>query len=133
MARLSISEAIRRSGVSRATFYNKYINAEKNPISVSKDENGKKYIDSSELLRVFGKLSDKQSAKQLVKPDPKPEGIPENSSDSLHVQVARLEVENKMLREKLDDQDKHYGKQIALLEYVVENQRPWYQFWKSKK
>lgn len=50
MARLSISEAIRQSGVSRSTFYEKYI--KQGLISVS-ESNGKKHVDTSE---VFGEL-----------------------------------------------------------------------------
>lgn len=55
MSFVSISEAIRLSGVSRATFYNKYL--KQGQVTVSKDEKGKKCIDTAELLRVFGKLS----------------------------------------------------------------------------
>ncbi|MCW8932123.1 MAG: hypothetical protein OQL19_18060 [Gammaproteobacteria bacterium] len=49
--RLSITEAINLSGVSRSQFYSKYIN--KGRISKLRDENNKVYIDSSELFRVF--------------------------------------------------------------------------------
>ena len=125
MAKLSISEAIRRSGVSRATFYSKYINT--NLISVEKNNRGKKQIDTSELLRVFGELSDTPTEQT-----PKPvQNTPENSSDSLQIQVVRLEVENKMLREKIDDQDRHYGKQIALLEHIKDTYKPWWKFWEK--
>jgi hypothetical protein len=53
MSKLSISEAIRLSGVSRSQFYTKYIN--KGVISVTVDD-GKKLIDTSELIRVFGNI-----------------------------------------------------------------------------
>ena len=54
MALISISEAIKLSGVSRGTFYRKYLN--EGLISTTQDVTGKKQIDTSELLRVFGKL-----------------------------------------------------------------------------
>ncbi len=57
MAQLSISEAIRRSGIGRTQFYSKYI--KRGLISVS-EENGRKFIDTSELLRVFGELKGEQ-------------------------------------------------------------------------
>lgn len=57
MARLSITQAIEQSGVSRTHFYTHYI--KKGLISVS-EHNGKKYIDSSELLRVFPDLATEQ-------------------------------------------------------------------------
>lgn len=60
MSFVSITEAIRLSGVSRATFYNKYLKQDQ--ITVSRNEKGKKCIDTAELLRVFGKLvGDEQS------------------------------------------------------------------------
>ena len=52
--KLTISEAARCVGVSRTTFY-KHIKSK--PITVGEDEDGKKYIDSSELVRAYnGKL-----------------------------------------------------------------------------
>lgn len=53
MAKVSISEAIRMTGVSRSHFYNKYIN--KGLISVQVEDD-KKLIDVSELIRVFGNV-----------------------------------------------------------------------------
>lgn len=54
MARVSISKAAKLAGISRSAFYKTYI--EQGKITVSSDTNGKKYIDTSEILRVFGKL-----------------------------------------------------------------------------
>ena len=53
MAKVTISEAINLSGISRSHFYTKYIN--KGIISVI-TEHDKKYIDTSELIRVFGNI-----------------------------------------------------------------------------
>ena len=53
MSKVSISEAIRLSGISRSQFYTKYIN--KGIISVL-IEDDKKLIDISELIRVFGNI-----------------------------------------------------------------------------
>lgn len=50
-SRLSITEAIALSGISRSQFYSKYI--KQGRISKSKDEQGRIYIDKSELYRVF--------------------------------------------------------------------------------
>lgn len=54
MAHLTITEAINRSPVGKTYFYKQYIKTGK--ITVSVDNSGKKYIDSAELLRVFGEL-----------------------------------------------------------------------------
>jgi hypothetical protein len=53
MTRISISEAIKMSGVSRSHFYNKYI--KHGLISIIVEDN-KKLIDVSELIRVFGSV-----------------------------------------------------------------------------
>ena len=49
--RLSITEAIELSGISRSQFYSKYIN--KGRLSKLRDEDNKVYIDPAELFRVF--------------------------------------------------------------------------------
>ena len=54
MAKVSISQAAKLAGISRTALYKSYIN--KGLLSTSRDEAGKKYIDISEILRVFGKL-----------------------------------------------------------------------------
>lgn len=64
MSKVSISEAIRLSGVSRSQFYTKYIN--KGVISVTVD-NGKKLIDMAELIRVFGNIQLSDSTNEQVR------------------------------------------------------------------
>jgi hypothetical protein len=53
MTKISISEAIKMSGVSRSHFYNKYVNQGIISLIV---EGNKKLIDVSELIRVFGSV-----------------------------------------------------------------------------
>ena len=55
MPKVTITEAAKLAGVSRAHLYNKYI--KNGLISVSKDHRDRPFIDTSELLRVFGELS----------------------------------------------------------------------------
>lgn len=54
MSKVSISEAARLAKISRTHFYRRYI--QEGLVSVSIDDNGKRYIDVSELLRVFKSL-----------------------------------------------------------------------------
>ena len=100
MARLSVSEAIKQSGVARSTFYSKYIN--KGFISVSVSD-GKKYIDSSELVRVFPNLDNRTE-----------KNSPSNteSNSVVHPENTLLKMEIKLLREVLDktEQDKQWLK-----------------------
>ena len=53
--RLSITEAIELSGISRSQFYSKYIN--KGRLSKLRDEDNKVYIDPAELFRVFPNIT----------------------------------------------------------------------------
>ena len=86
MARLSVSDAIKQSGVARSTFYKKYV--KQGLISVS-EHDGKKYIDSSELIRVF--------------PDLKLETTKNTQSNTIvHPENTLLKMEIKLLREVLD-------------------------------
>ena len=54
MAQVSITQAAKLAGKARSHFYAGYIKPGK--ITVSTDDEGKKYIDTSELIRVFGSL-----------------------------------------------------------------------------
>ena len=56
MARVSITKAAKLAGVARSHFYKAYIDT--GVVSLSKDEKSKPYIDTSELLRVFGTLTE---------------------------------------------------------------------------
>jgi hypothetical protein len=56
MAKVTITDAAKLAGISRAHLYNKYINT--GVISISKDHRDRPYIDTSEILRVFGELLD---------------------------------------------------------------------------
>jgi hypothetical protein len=64
MSKVSISEAIRLVGISRSQFYTKYIN--KGVISVQLEDD-KKFIDISELIRVFGNVQLVNSPKEQLK------------------------------------------------------------------
>jgi Zn-dependent oligopeptidase len=56
MAKVTITDAAKLAGISRAHLYKKYIKT--GVISISKDHRDRPYIDTSEILRVFGELLD---------------------------------------------------------------------------
>ena len=55
MATVSVTQAAKLANISRSTLYRKYINT--GQISIQSDRDGKKQVDTSELLRVFGTLT----------------------------------------------------------------------------
>lgn len=107
MAKLSISDAIKQSGVARSTFYKKYVR--QGLISVSED-NGKKYIDSSELVRVFPDLKIETPNRTTLSQIEQPKNT--QSNNIVHSENTHLKTEVKLLREALEkaEQDKQWLK-----------------------
>lgn len=86
--RLTITQAIEQSGISRTHFYGHYI--KKGLVSVT-EENGKKFIDSSELVRVFPDLQGVQSPHTKVQTDVHAPGQSESEQSVQHEIVKSLE------------------------------------------
>ncbi|MBU2741761.1 hypothetical protein [Acidithiobacillus albertensis] len=94
MAKVNISEAARMAGKSRSHLYEKYINT--GAITVESDRDGKKVIDTSELLRVFGALhfdDNKEDVHEITDVH-----VENNDKDRI---VSALQSENEVLREYL--------------------------------
>ena len=107
MARLTISDAIKQSGVARSTFYRKYV--KQGLISVS-GHDGKKYIDSSELVRVFPDLKSETPSNTKSHSVGQLNETPSNSVGQLENTLLKAEI--KLLRETLEktEQDKQWLK-----------------------
>ena len=135
MASVSISKAAELAGISRTSLYRTYI--KQGRISVSKDSAGKKCIDTSELLRVFGKL----------KTNSEPVAVDSTNTVSLPVtpvavDSAMLQAENAFLKRQIEElqQDKAwYQNQVQNLTDTMkrleaprhpQHPRLWWQFWK---
>ena len=137
MARVSITEAARLASIGRSSFYQTYIN--KGAISVSKDSSGKRFIETSELIRVFGELGGNTSGQA-----PDIQSQAENCADVLGITPEEIvkDLEIKMLREQLEkseqreqwlqSQVQNLTDTVKLLEAPKKPQHPrlWYQFWK---
>ena len=103
MANVSISEAIRLSGIGRTTFYSKYIN--QGLISVT-EQQGKKVIDTSELIRVFGELKPVQPEDNAHNPELNTPAQPNEQSElvkTLREQIADLKSEREFYQKQLVD------------------------------
>lgn len=130
MAKVSITAAAKLAGVSRSTLYRSYI--DKGLLSISKDQQNKPCIDTSELLRVFGALQSEtawDNTSDTVGQVEKPDGTAQTA----------LEIELKLVREQLDEsreRESWYKKQIDSLTDTMKllegpkNSRLWWQFWK---
>lgn len=138
MAQVSISEAAKLAGISRNSLYKTYIS--KGRITVSSDKSGKKYIETSELLRVFHELQDDSQGDN---------GGIQQDDNVLHSDTALL-IENKLLTQQLEEakareqkqeqqfaeREQFYQEQIKELTHTVKlldspkYPRLWWQFWK---
>ncbi|MGC9128252.1 MAG: hypothetical protein ACP5GA_05925 [Acidithiobacillus sp.] len=101
MAKVSISEAARLAGKSRSHLYEKYIN--RGVITVETLRDGRKVIDTSELIRVFGSISLAGST------DDNDDSVKDSSghveNDNENSQIKALQAENEVLREYLRAKD----------------------------
>lgn len=103
--RPSISKAALIVGLDRANFYRSHINPGK--ISVSIDETGTKYIDFSELIRVFGLEKCLAGVKKLAKDANTSETPGYTQSDTVSEQpehtsfALELQVENARLKAEM--------------------------------
>jgi DNA-binding transcriptional MerR regulator len=100
MAPVSISEAAKLCGKDRKTLY-RYIKEGK--LSATTATSGIRQIDVSELMRVFGDLSQSSeschSGETVV--------IPQHETNDAVAKIAVLEAENAQLRERLSDKERH--------------------------
>jgi len=102
MAKVSISEAIKLTGISRSHFYKTYIN--KGVITVDTLEN-RKLIDMSELVRVFGtnlKYSSQEQTNTLNQPTKiQPES--DKIIEILEQQIRDFKTREEWLQQQIDE------------------------------
>lgn len=137
MANVTISEAIRLSGVSRSTFYTSYIN--KGRITVSSDRDGKKCIDTSELLRVFGELKRPSEKTQQNSTSEQHRTTDKNSfklTQKENLQLKQQLEEARRREQEFSDRELWYQSQISSLTSSIKlleapkPLRPWWKVWK---
>lgn len=107
MALVSVSQAARLAGISRQHLYRKYIKT--GEISVQRDDKGDPMIDTSELLRVFGKLEGDSGVDDNMLQNATQE---KTSVDSvlltdLQAKLQVLEAEKRSLIQRLEDKEKN--------------------------
>lgn len=121
MPKVNISEAARMARKSRSHLYEKYINS--GAITVETDREGRKVIDTSELIRVFGDLVCGDNTKDVVESSSGHDK--NNQKDSV---IGALQAENEVLREYLRAKEQEVawlreqvGKTTALLTHQKDN------------
>ena len=113
MAQLSIAEAIRQSPISKSQFYARYI--DKGLITVSVDNSGKRYIDSSEVLRVFGSLKGGSAGKAEKTSAPDLAGSLEKINAGQAEQIRMLKEQVSQIQAETNKREEFYQTQIITL------------------
>jgi hypothetical protein len=127
MAIVSISEAARLTGKSRKTIQ-RYVSDGR--ISMSQRDAGRSGIDISELVRVFGDLS--QPAPALSHASESQFDAPSVTPDVVS-KLASLEAENALLKAQIEAKDANLAdlrQSLLLLGHVPVQKRRWWLFGK---
>lgn len=98
MPEVSISKAIKMAGISRQHFYDAYINTGK--ITVNRSIPKRPVIDTSEILRVFGRLSEDRQRE-----DNKKMPIVFKTDEATNTEIERLRAENFGLRSLVEEKN----------------------------
>lgn len=135
MARVSIIKAAKLAGIARSHLYKAYINT--GLLSLSKDEKNRPYIDTSELLRVFGTLTEDtpKTGQKTVTEDNTGQSEKTAENDLQDQQNIIKKLEEQLTEAK--DREEWYQSQIQsltdtmkLLEGPKQHPHFWWQFWK---
>src|SRR6266436_5207210 len=99
MAKVSVSEAARLAGISRTNFYKSYVKTGK--LTVERANDGKPAVDTSEILRVFGRLQDDGNDGEQNEQKITHENTPSVSAIEAELKAARdlLNVKDEQLSE----------------------------------
>lgn len=122
MAQLSIAEAIRQSPISKSQFYASYI--DKGLITVSVDDSGKRYIDSSEVLRVFGPLKGGRPGQVKKTSGPDLAGRLETINAGQAEQIRMLKDQVSQIKAETNKREAFYQTQIITLTARLEAPAP---------
>ena len=120
MALVSVSEAARLAGCTRANLYKTYIQTGK--LSVTHDHQGKPKVDTAEVLRVFGSLQGDSNQIDT--------GSQTLTGSSVKGDTRHEKMEVKMLLKQLEEakeREQWYRQQIGELTSTIkllEHQRP---------
>jgi len=114
---LSLTDAAKLAGVSRATLYRKLKSGE---LSATKRRDGSRAIDTAELVRVFGELQQPATSHAVASETPRdaPDGpeTPLGQVEALKAQLEGLKRENELLRRELADAKNDKSRLLAIVE-----------------
>lgn len=121
MARHTITEATKLAGISRTQMYSHYL--KKGLIKIS-EANGKKYIDTSDIIAVFGELKETSTPEQISTVKDSTEGTESALMQELRVQIADLKKDKAELKEESATREERFQATIIALTSRLEAPAP---------
>jgi DNA-binding transcriptional MerR regulator len=119
MALVNITKAAKLAGITRQYLHKHYVKQGK--ISVTQDDKGNPQIDTSEILRVFGKLhdvnDDGNSFQEIT-----PVNDIKNNDFAVEVQLLRQQVEHQ--KALLDEKDRRLADYAQMLNLLTDKSAP---------
>lgn len=129
MAQVSIAEAARLTGKSRRTIERHF---ESGKLSFTLNVAGVRQVEISELTRVYGSLSQTVARHVVATCQTVSHDTVAPDTTEIRQRLAVLEAENKLLRERIEDKDKHIANIMGLLEHKKPSPSSWWQIWKPR-
>jgi excisionase family DNA binding protein len=123
MAIVTLAEAAKLAGVSRQTIYRK---AAKGELSTTRQPDGTKAVDTSELERVFGPLRTAETVTETTESDTTRQAATSNSDSGLQAELeaARtiISTQEILIQELRDDKSKLWS-QVESQRLLLEHQK----------
>lgn len=126
MSQVSISEAAKLVGRDRKTLYRAI---KEGRLSATQDVAGTRQVDIAELVRVFGVLDVARGRGETAATPQAETHNATAATGDLKAKIAALEAENVLLRERIEDKDKHIEDMrntVRLLGHTTPQKRSWW-------
>ena len=127
--KVNLTKAAELAGLSRPYFYMQYVKTGK--ISTEKDGRGKPVVDTSELLRVFGRLTQETNTEEqkLTFENNDKTGVLETELAAVREQIAELRKDKAWLQGKVDQLTGQLEETTRFLEHKATPEPPKKRWW----
>ena len=119
MAKLNLTQAAKAAGIARGTLY-KHIDEGK--ISCQLDDKGKRVIDTSELMRVYGEIKQPETTRERTEERPIKHKETREETEVTQVLRERIEDLEKQIEDLRQDKEANRKRESELLDIVKQQQ-----------
>ncbi len=119
MAKLNLTQAAKAAGIARGTLY-KHIQEGK--ISCQLDDKGKRVIDTSELMRVYGEINQPETAHERSEDRPIEQKETQEETEVVEVLRERIGDLEKQVEDMRQDKEASNKRESELIDIVKQQQ-----------